>query len=164
MPSVASKVEHNQQTINEYMEIHNTDDVDLRAVAQWAIATGRWESEPYDPIKACARELSRAARQEYYTDPQNRQVRRKHCYVITEPDGQRRWHWVDIGAPPDKIHLAFQQRRQSAYRDVKQLHTDLSSYNDNNQHGAMIQMSFNFDEDLADEAQPDTYPEGPDQG
>lgn len=161
--SHGGKVARNQQIINEYLDVHGVEeDFDMRLIAPWAITTGRWVPEPYDPVKACARELSRAAREEYYVDPQNRKVRKKHCYVIIEPDGQRRWHWVDIvQARPEKIQLSLQQRRQGSLQDVAQIRTDKDSYNDNNPYGAVIEMSFNFDEDLAEMDHPTEYPEHP---
>ena len=43
--------------------------------------------------------------------------------------------------------------------DCKQLKTDLDSYNDNNPHGAQIQMTFNFTEDLQELDMPSEYPD-----
>jgi hypothetical protein len=103
-----------------------------------------------------------AAREEFYVDPQGRDVRKKHCYVVTEPDGQMRWHWVDIvTAKPDPMHRSLQARRKQAFGDVVQLDTDRRSYNDNNLFSACLDMSFNFDEDLAEMHMPTEYPEEP---
>ena len=57
------------------------------------------------------------------------------------------------------MHKSLAARRRSALGDVVQLNTDLQSYNDNNRYGVEIQMSFNFDEDLAEMSHPDEYPE-----
>jgi hypothetical protein len=154
-----------QRIINEYIAETGAEEVDMNDVSRWAISTGRWRPPPYDPQKACARELSRAARDEYCMDPQGREVRKRHCYVIVEDDGQRRWHWVDIvTAKPDPMHKSLQSRRRSALADVSQLACDLASYNDNNLYGAELQMSFNFDEDLAEMEQPTEYPEDDPEG
>ncbi len=37
----------------------------------------------------------------------------------------------------------------------------MDSYNENNRHGATLQMSFNFEEDMAEGDMPTDYPEGP---
>jgi len=39
------------------------------------------------------------------------------------------------------------------------LKTDLDSYNDNNAHGAEIQLCFNFAEDVEERMMPSEYPE-----
>ena len=147
--------------INDYVAATGADEIDMNDVAKWAIAEGRWRQAPYDPQKACARELSRAAREEIIVDPQGREVRRRHSYVVViEPDGQRRWHWIDIvTAKPEPMHKSLQSRRRAALGDVAQLARDLSSYNENNRYGAQLTMSFNFDEDLAEMEQPTEYPE-----
>jgi hypothetical protein len=156
--------EANIQTINEWMAETGAEVIDMMKVADWAIATGRWKTPPYDPRKACARELARAAREEYYIDPQGRNVRKKHCYTVKDPDGQHRWLWVDIvTAKPESMHKSLQARRRSALSDVVQLKNDLDSYNDNNGYGAELQMSFNFDEDLAELEHPTDYPEAPEE-
>lgn len=155
-----TKTESLQNTINDYMEATGEQTIDMNKVAAWAIGEGRWKPPEYDPRKMCARELSRAAREEFYTDPQGREVRKKHCYTIVDEQGQHRWLWVDIQtAKPDQIRKSAAARRRSALGDVVQLHTDVSSYNDNNPYGASIQMSFNFDEDIAELGHPEEYPE-----
>jgi hypothetical protein len=58
--------------------------------------------------------------------------------------------WFDRSAPPDLMHIALQQRRKGILGDNKQLKTDQDSYNDNNKYGATIQLSFNYEQDLAD--------------
>ena len=155
-------IEDNQQTINDWMIATGAEEIDMNKVAEWAIANNRWHPKPYDPVKVCAKEMSRAAREEMYFDPQGREVRKKHCYVITEPDGQRRWRWVDIvTAKPNPMRISLQSRRRSALGDILQLDTDRNSYNDNNKYGAQLEMSYNFDEDLAEMSNPTEYPEHP---
>lgn len=159
MPKQMS-IDERIQIIHDYIEATGADEIDMRKVARWAMANGRWRSTTYDPEQLCARELSRAARQDYYVDPQGREVRKMHCFIVTEPNGQKRWHWVDIvTAPPGPMHKSLQSRRKQALGDVQQLQRDLFSYNDNNQYGAQLEMSFNFDEDLAEMQQPTEYPE-----
>ena len=93
-------------------------------------------------------------RLEMELDPQGRTVRAKHCAKISEMDDggkpAQRTMWFGRDAPPDLMHRSLQQRRVGVLGDCKQLKTDQDSYNDNNSFGATLQMSFNFEQDLAD--------------
>jgi len=81
---------------------------------------------------------------------------------IVDDDGQRRWHWIDMTtAKPEPMHQSLQARRRASLGDVQQLATDLASYNDNNQFGAKLEMSFNFDADLAEMSQPTEWIDEP---
>ena len=57
--------------------------------------------------------------------------------------------------------VAFQQRRTGILADNAQLKRDVDSYNDNNPHGAHVQLTFDYTEDLAELEAPDTYPDSP---
>jgi hypothetical protein len=154
--------EDKHRIINDYIAATGADEIDMNDVARWAQANGRMPPpRPFDPVKMFAHELSEAAREEYYIDPQGREVRKKHVYTIVEADGTRRWHWVDIvTAKPEPMHKSLQSRRRQALGDVVQLDTDRRSYNENNLFGGSIDMSYNFDEDLAELQMPTEYPEG----
>ena len=153
-----TKTEQRQRIINDYIAETGKEIIDMNDVAHWAIDNGRWKPPRYDPTKLCARELSRAAREEFYVDPQGRDVRKRHCHAI-DMDGQHRWIWFDIiKANKDQMHKSAQARRRMALGDVSQLATDIASWNDNNGFGEQIMMSFNFDEDLADMQHPTVYP------
>lgn len=156
--------EEKHRIINDWREETGNDVIDMNAVALWAQANGRMPPpRPFDPVKMFAHELSEAARAEFYHDPQGREVRRKHSVpVVVEPNGQMRWFWVDIEtAKPDQMHRSLQARRRQTLGDVIQLDTDRQSYNDNNLFGGHIDMSYNFDEDLAERNMPTEYPEEP---
>lgn len=162
MPTHKLSTEEKQKILDDFAAETGATEIDMNAAAEWALANGRWPTQPFDPVKDCARQLSRAAREEMITDAQGRDVRKRHCYVIVEPDGQKRWRWIDIvTAAPEPMHKSLQARRRMALGDVQQLATDLSSYNDNNHYGAQLEMSFNFDEDLAEMEHPTDYPEDP---
>lgn len=149
-----TKREMNQQIIADYVKEHGDQPWDHHDVARWAISTGRWQRSPLSREQLCAKELSQAAREEMFTDAQGRRVRRKHaCYQ------DQTYLWADIeSAPPEHMKLSLQQRRRSTLGDLKQLKTDQDSYNDNNRHGAQIQVSFDFTEDLAELEHPTDYP------
>jgi hypothetical protein len=149
--------------LNDYIAAHPGGDVrvDLNDVYRWARQHHLWEPPSTTLANIFKREMARAAREEYYTDPQGRKVRKKHAVVFTEDEKQRSL-WADIeSAPPDHMKLSLQQRRRGALGEVVQTKIDMDSYNDNNRFGAHLEMSFNFDEDLAELEQPAEYPEEP---
>lgn len=126
----------------------------MHEVAAWALREGRWEPAASNAVKQCAHELARAARDEYYTDPQGRRVRKKHAARQNQMA-----LWADTEtAPPDYMRLSLQQRRMYIVGDCKQVKTDLDSYNDNNAHGAEIQMTSDFTDDLHELDMPQEYP------
>ncbi len=59
--------------------------------------------------------------------------------------------WEDLrNSNPGHMRVSLQQRRTGILADNAQLKRDTDSYNDNNPHGAFIQMSFDYTEDLAE--------------
>jgi hypothetical protein len=122
-------------------------------MAGWAIRAMLWKPHPGSLVRQCAKEIAGALRDEYFTDPQGRRVRKKHCYRE-----EQFLLWVDIeDAQPQEMQGAFQYRRLLVLGDCRQLKVDVDSYNENNQHGAHIQMCFDFTKDLAELAQPTQY-------
>ncbi len=150
-----TKSEFMHDIINQYVEETGEVEFDMHDAADWAIKHALWEPSPVDIRQQCARELSRAARDEYYEDPQGRRVRRKH--PIRTGQGVL---WADIElAPPEHMKMSLQQRRGYIVCDCVQLRTDQDSYNDNNKHGAEIQLCFDFTEDVDERMMPSEYPE-----
>jgi hypothetical protein len=131
-------------------------------IVRWAMKNGSYQPSGGSVLKLAAREFARAMRDEYYTDAQGRRVRKKHAYRVSKmtPLGERQYTlWVDIlDAGPAEMRLAFRQRRGAILCDCKQLKTDVDSYNDNNFHGAQLEMDFNFEEDLEEIALSTEYP------
>lgn len=157
-----SYAEQLQDIIEQYRRAHpDVVQLRMREVASWAMANGLMHPSRRDAISLCAHDLARAASQEYYTDAQGRRVRKKHAVrQLIEEEGKPKQLvlWADItNAPPEHMHMSLQQRRTGIVGDCKQLKTDLDSYNDNNVHGAEIQMSFDFSEDLQELDMPTEY-------
>ncbi len=157
-----TKKEYLQEIVEKYRAASQRWPVEIKVVAAWAIANGLWEPHPQSALSLCARELAEALRQEHFTDPQGRRVRKMHAVRRIEflPDGERQLvFWIDIeDAAPDQMHAAFQQRRMQIFDDCRQLRTDVDSFNDNNRFGKRIQLCFDFTEDLAESEQPEVYP------
>jgi hypothetical protein len=160
-----TKTEHLQDIVNRYIKATKAQRVDMREVASWAIRSGLWEASRRDAIKQCAHELARAARDEFFTDPQGRDVRKKHALrlsIIENGEEKQLSFWVDITtASPTDMHLSLQQRRGYIVGDCKQLKTDLDSFNTNFNRGVPIQLSFNFSEDVEEAVLPTEYPDAP---
>ena len=150
-----------QRILNDYMEEHGHAPVNPADVYLWALKNKRWQPAAKTQRQLFCEELGRAAQKETYEDEQGRQVRRKHAVRIKQGSEQLVL-WADVeDAPPEHMQMSFQQRRRGIGGDVKQLKTDMDSYNDNNKHGASIQLSFNFDVDMEDEAHPGEYDDTP---
>lgn len=135
---------------------------EARAIAIWAINSGYWKPSRGRVISQCARDLARAMREEYYTDPQGRHVRVKHAarYSDKQDDGSKTQTtlWDDIRTSThEHMTRAFGLRRGQIVGECKQLKTDIDSYNDNNKEGKKIQTSLDFRDDVAEATQPTDY-------
>jgi hypothetical protein len=160
-PRQKTRGDHLRELLDEYIAEHGDQPADLNDVFRWARKNKKWEPPSRSLAKQFKDEMARAAREDYYTDPQGRTVRKKHAIVIKEGDTQRSL-WADIeSAPPEHMKLSLQQRRRGVFGDVKQLRTDMDSYNENNNPGPPIQMSFDFDQDLREMEEDTTYPDAP---
>lgn len=149
--------------LDDYIKEHGAAPVDLDLVFLWVKTRKRWAPPEQREVRIFKEEMARAAREDYYTDPQGREVRKKHAVVIKEGEKQRSL-WADIEtAPPEHMRMSLQQRRRGILGDVTQLKTDLDSYNQNFNptRDKPIQMTFNFDEDLAEAAHDSTYSDRP---
>jgi len=126
--------------------------LDLDKLARFAIHNNHWKKREDVLIQLCKHDFSRAFREQYHIDPQGRQVRTWHA---TKKQGV---FWDDIRtAPAEHMEDAFLLRRNLIVGECVQLKKDIDSYNDNNTDGAMIQMIFDFSEDIAEREQPDDY-------
>jgi hypothetical protein len=142
-----------QEIVETYIAAGEPWPATMRTVAGWAIRAGQWKAQPDTQVTQCARELADALREEYTTDPQGRRVRTKHAYVTKQGT-----FWTDdhTGTPAER-QMSFAQRRRQILGDCRQLKIDVDSYNDNNPHGAHIQMIFDFTDDLVEMEQPTEY-------
>lgn len=139
-----------QGIVREYREAGNRWPASVKEMAAWAIEANRWKVHRSTEIEACARDLARALREEYYTDHQGRRVRLKHP-VNVRRNGTQTVLWDDIRtAPRSHIDLAFQQRRAQIIGDCRQLKTDVDSYNDAHADEPPIQLVLDFTRDVAE--------------
>ena len=147
--------EFNRDIINKYQDETGKSVLDMNKVAEWAINEGLWEPKPVNIVSQCAKDLTRAARQEYFTDEKGRRVHKK--YSIRTEQG---FFWADVDlAQPDFMKMSLQQRRGYIVYDCAQLKNDLDSYNENNIHGVEIQLCFDFTPDVNENLMPEEYPD-----
>ncbi len=139
-----------QKMVHAYREAGEKWPASSREIAYWAINNGHWVPQPSAIVAQCADQISKALRDEYYTDPQGRRVRLNH---VAHSDGEQLALWDDIRtAKPEHMLLAFQQRRQQILGDCRQLKNDADSYNENRRPERNIQMVFDFTLDLEEQA------------
>ena len=159
-----TRAQYRQDIVAKYRAAGESWPTDSKTIASWAIRRKLWEMPRRSAIDVCARELSEAMREEYYTDLQGRRVRKKHCLrkreELTDGTHQQLTIWLDIEDDADErddIEEAFQQRRTQVFTDCRHLKTDVDSYNDNGNPGNPIPMLFDFTDDLAESEQPTEY-------
>ena len=151
-----------QELVQEYRDVGMPWPAESEQISQWAITKRKWAPRPETLVKRLAKMLSRAMRDETFRDPQGRKVRRKHAVPLSKltADGVYTQHifWTDmVDAERDQMHAAFQLRRQQTSGDVKQLATDVDSYNENYNKKESIEISLDFTDDVADARHPATY-------
>ena len=157
-----TKTETLLDIVEEYRESGETWPATAKNIASWAVRNKKWDSPRKAVIDQCASELADAMREEIFTDPQNRRVRKKHAMRIQKllPDGTyRQLHlWIDMtDSSRTELHIAFQQERSQVLGNCRQLKTDIDSFNESFNSEAPIQMSFDFNPDLAELEQPTEY-------
>lgn len=142
-----------QQIVSDYRDAGEKWPAASRDIARWAIRHKKWQRGESTLIDMCARDISRAMREEYHTDPQGRRVRTKHAAKFPAPgteDGQMTlWHDIRI-APRDFMVRAFKGRRNQIVGDCGQLKIDVDSYNQNASKENPIPMLYDFTDDLVE--------------
>jgi hypothetical protein len=141
-----------QRLADRFLKTNNGDPATASEIAEWLIRNKLWEPQPSSITRLCAEELSKAMREEYFTDPQNRRVRAKHAARMKVGKEQLTF-WADIRtASHEHLLNAFKQRRQQIVSDCWQLKVDVDSYNENRAPVEPIQIPFDFTPDLEEKA------------
>ena len=141
--------ERNAAVVNKYIAAGLTWPCEPRRIAEWAINKGLWKPHSESLVKQASDELTDAMRNEYFTDPQGRRVRVKVA-VRVKREGKQLTLWGDWNADPQFIALSYAQRRRLIVGVAYQLKLDVDSYNENRKPVPQIQISFNFESDLAE--------------
>lgn len=148
--------EQMQRLVEEYRDSGQPWPATRRDMARWMLRNKKWDRGEDSLIEMCARDIARALREEYYTDPQGRRVRTKHAAKFAAPgteDGQTTL-WDDIRtAPRPFMDRAFKGRRNQIVGDCVQLNTDVKSYNENVCPTQPIPMLWDFTDDVLESEQ-----------
>ena len=95
-----TKTEFLQKIVDCYRAAGEAWPATTKQIAAWAIKEQHWKPAQKRLISQCASEIAAAMRQEFFTDPQGRRVRRKHAYrdFLHLPDGRHEqlYFWIDI--------------------------------------------------------------------
>jgi hypothetical protein len=141
--------------VDKYLASGGQEPICPREVARWAIENGEWDRHRSTAVSLCAKDISRAFREQYYTDEKGRTVRARHSIREMRDDGmgqmEQRTFWHSHKAMPREFaERSFQQRRMQIVGDCKQLKTDVDSYNDQNEGQKPIQLIIDFTYDVAE--------------
>ncbi len=144
-----TRKERNISNIQRFEKEHNRKPFDLHEVYRWVRDNKLW----FPPLDLAERkfieEVSQDLREEYITDETGERVRFYHA--VTR--GRQGTLWANLATgPKDHLIEGFAQRRKQSLGDCRQLKSDIEYCNRNRFADSPIQMSFNFDADLAEEA------------
>lgn len=157
-----TKAEFLQEVTEQYRAAGEKWPATCKDIAGWVIREGLWAPYPKNLLTQCASEIAAAMRAEHFTDPQGRSVRAKRPYRavdVLEGNEEQVFLWVDMKeADEEQAQMAFQYGRKVVADDCRQLKVGVESYNENNPHGAYIEMSFDFTDDMSEMDQPSEYP------
>lgn len=139
-----------KKIIEEYRLTDEPWPVSAKAIADWAIRTGRWELPAAAVRKRCAEDIASAMREEYMTDRKGRRVRLLHpAPLLGSPDQSPIWDDIRT-APRSHMEMSFQHRRGGIVGDCRQFKVDVDSYNDAHSTAEPIEIVFDFTMDLAE--------------
>jgi hypothetical protein len=143
-------VKQMQRIVEEYRLAGLSWPTSAKAIADWAISTGRWQLPAAAIRRRCADDIASAMREEYITDRKGRRVRLLHPAPL-KTEGQIEMVWDDIRtASREHMQVSFQHRRKGIVGDCRQMKIDVDSYNDANPDAEPIQIVFDFTMDLAE--------------
>lgn len=135
---------------NKFMRATGKKTFTAREVAAWAIENKLWDLRKEKLIGICMEEFARAFKEERFTDPQGRRVRRKHVRKI-EKDGEQIALWEDFNSiSRDDFELSLLQRRKQIVGECVQLDIDKVSFNENRKPEKQIELSYDFTDDVAE--------------
>lgn len=144
-----TRKDRNIRITREFELEHGRIPFNLHEVYAWAVNKKLW----YAPIdlaeKKFVAEMADALREEYITTDDGDKVR--YYYAVTHGRQGTLWGNLDT-APRTHIDLSLKQRRRQSLADCRQMKTDMDYVNQKRFTSSPIQLSFNFDADLAEEA------------
>lgn len=139
-----------QQIVTDYRSAGQPWPATAREIAAWAIREAKWDMPPAAVEKKCAEDVADAMRELYFTDRKGRRVRALHPATVKR-QGVLFTEWDDLRSAPRKhMQLSFQQHRNSIVGECRALKTAQDAYNDLHPEEPPLQVSFDFNMDLAE--------------
>lgn len=134
--------------VKQYSIEQNTEIINLREIANWAIKNKKWAPHYPKMLRQCSEDIAKVLREATIVDPQGRKIRLNHVVKVKKGEDQISL-WADIrNAKHEHMENSFRQRRGSIANGCRQLKTDIDSFNENYNTGEPIQMRFDFTVDL----------------
>jgi hypothetical protein len=144
---MANLTEQLQRIVSDYREAGQPWPASTQEIADWALATSRYDLDKSLARKQAAERLGRAMRLEHVIDHKGRSVRRYYAARMRR-DGRQQTLWADMNADLPFMEVAAANRRNQILGECRQLKTDVDSYNERQTPERPIQVSFNFTTDL----------------
>jgi hypothetical protein len=139
-----------QQLVQEYRAAGQPWPATAKEIAAWAISRGKWEMPATAVLNKCSQDVAEAMGELYFTDKKGRRVRALHPATIRR-QGVLCTEWDDLRTAGRKhIVLSFQQHRRRIVGECRELNTARNSWNDTHPESETIQISFDFNMDLAE--------------
>ena len=161
-PTAATFNEQMRRICRHYIAQGGASPIRMDDLCDFARKNGLWEPRSSDVRKQFRTQMSRALREEHFTDARGRSVRRYHAAMAPgfDADGNRvkQALWDDIDTAPLK-HMAeaFQLRRGQVVGDCRQLRNDVDYYNGRHEDQPPIPMLFDFTDDVEEAGLPTEY-------
>lgn len=143
-----SRKEQDLKIVRQFEQIHQRKPFDLHEIYYWAKSMGLWFAPKDLEEKKFVEELAQVLREEYITADDGSKVR--YYYAVTKGRQGALWGNLDT-ASRDHIGESLKQKRDQSLADCRQTKNDMDYVNRKRFQGNPIQMSFNFDLDLAEE-------------
>jgi len=147
-----SKAQELQKMIRLYKEKTGETEIDMTAVAKFAVGMGWPLPKPTDPIERLAQQITNAARQEIRRDKEtNRPYRANHAVPTYDSSGQQVFFWIDID-DPKTTQASFRKsavmRREQMVSDGLQLSFDIDHWNGARPDGDKIDLPWDLTMDI----------------
>jgi hypothetical protein len=138
--------------IQLYQNLHNTNEIDYKAISDWAVEEGYYKKKPISAEEQCEADLRRAVKHASYTDPQGHKVRIFGIPRIEFEGEMLTLSPVDMRvAKPEIAQNVFDSNYKGIANDVKRHSIEKQSYDDNNPYGAILPMfDYDFNQVAAD--------------
>lgn len=144
-----TRKERNIRIVRGFEEEHGRLPFNLHEVYAWAVGKDMWFAPTDLAERKFVNEIADALREEYITTEDGEKVR--YYYAVTRGNQGTLWGNLDT-APRGHINVSLKQRRRQSLGDCRQMKRDMDYVNKKRFETDPIQLSFNFDADLAEEA------------